>query len=207
MKHKEITTAVVGASFFAVPYLALSMPLLPSIGIGVCAYVAGNLVFKKDERNKLKLTNNSLYRTLENAKKQNNHILDMIPMIEDSSIQEDLNEINSVVTKIINTIEKEPDKEIKLNNFFEYYLPVTVKLVDRFDVIENQKMSTKESKKFLKSTGEMICEIKIVFQKFLNNLYESDMLDTKVEIKVLNQMLKADGLDENEIDVEVKKDE
>ena len=33
------------------------------------------------------------------------------------------------------------------------------------------------------------------------------MLDTKVEIKVLNQMLKADGLDENEIDVEVKKDE
>ena len=68
-------------------------------------------------------------------------------------------------------------------------------------------MSTKESKKFLKSTGEMLCEIKIVFQKFLNNLYESDMLDTKVEIKVLNQMLKADGLDENEIDVEVKKDE
>lgn len=207
MKHKEVVSALIGASFFAVPYLALSIPLVPSVGIGACAYVAGNLVFKKDKKQNLKITNNSLYKKLENAKSQNNHILDMIPMIENEEIQKNLNEINNIVAKIISTIEKEPKKENKLNNFFEYYLPVTIKLVDRFDVIENQNMSTKESKKFLSSTGDMIKEINNVFKKFLNNLYESDMLDTKVEIKVLNQMLKADGLDKNEIDIEVNKDE
>ena len=43
----------------------------------------------------------------------------------------------------------------------------------------------------------MIEEINDVFKKFLNNLYESEMLDANVEIKVLNTMLKSDGLDKD----------
>ena len=153
----------------------------------------------------MKETNIDLYKTLEKAKKQNKHILDMIPMIEDKEIQMNLNEINDSVNKIIKTIEKNPEKEKKLKNFFDYYLPVTVKLVDRFDEIENQKLSSSDTKKFYATTSKTISEINDVFKKFLNNLYESDMLDANVEMKVLNSMLKSDGLDKNSLKVEEDK--
>ena len=126
----------------------------------------------------------------------------MIPMIEDDDIKKDLKEINDTVNKIIKTIEKNPDREKKIKNFFDYYLPVTVKLVDRFDEIENQRITSSASKKFNESTSNTISEINEVYKKFLNNLYESDMLDTNVEIKVLNSMLKSDGLDKNSLKVE-----
>ena len=125
----------------------------------------------------------------------------MIPKIEDRNIQANLKEINDTVNKIIKTIEKNPDREKKIKNFFDYYLPVTVKLVDRFDEIENQKISSTSTQKFYESTSKTISEINDVFKKFLNNLYESDMLDTNVEIKVLNSMLKSDGLDKNSLKV------
>jgi len=207
MKNSEIVSAVVGGTFFAVPYLALAVPLAPSLAIGAAAFVAGELVFRTDYVKTLKETNISLYNVLQNAKKQNKHILEMIPKIDDDGIKKNLKEINDTVDKIIKTIEKNPEKEKKLKNFFDYYLPVTVKLVDRFDEIEDQNISSKDSKKFYENTSKTIEEIDSVFKKFLNSLYESDMLDTNVEIKVLNSMLKSDGLDSNSINVKEDKHE
>ena len=200
MKNSEVVSAVIGGSFFAIPYLALNIPILPSIAIGTLAFTAGELVFRKGKT--LKESNLTLYETLENAKKQNKHILEMIPEIENIELRKSLNEINTTVTKIINTIEKDPEKEKKLKNFFDYYLPVTVKLVDRYDEIENQRINSKEEKSFNLTTENTIKEINDVFKQFLNILYQSDMNDTDVEIKVLNSMLKADGLSKNELNVE-----
>lgn len=207
MKNSEVVSAVVGGTFFAVPYLALSVPLLPSLAIGAAAFAAGELVFKTDVVQTLKESNVSLYETLELAKNQNKHILEMIPKIENEDLRKDLNEINSTIAKIIKTIEKNPEKVKKLKNFFDYYLPVTVKLVDRYDEIENQKINSEEEKNFNTTTEKTIKEINGVFKQFLNILYQSDMNDTNVEIKVLNSMLKADGLSKNELKVEGKNNE
>ena len=207
MKNSEIASAIVGGTFFAVPYLALSIPIVPSLLIGACAFAAGELVFRTDVVETLKESNFSLYQTLENAKKQNKHILQMIPLIDNVHVTKNLNEIHDSVNKIIKTIEKDPKKEKLLKNFFDYYLPVTIKLVDRFDEIENQKINSKESRTFNESTIKMIEEINGVFKSFLNNLYADDMLDANVEIKVLNSMLKSDGLGKSEIKVEVNKHE
>ena len=199
MKNSEVTSAVIGSTFFAVPYLILSVPLAPSLAIGSMAFIAGELVLKKSKKS-LKETNISLYQTLQTAKVQNKHIIEMTKVIEDESIKKDLKEINLTVDKIIKTIEKEPKKEKKIKNFFDYYLPVTVKLVDRFDELENQKLSSKDIKKFNETASTTISEINDVFKKFLNNLYESEMLDANVEMKVLNSMLKSDGLDKDSIE-------
>ena len=194
-------SAIIGATFFAVPYLALSVPLLPSIAIGTAAFAAGELVLKKDKVSNLKYKNKSLYKILENAKEQNKHIKYMIKNIDDSSIKKNLHDISVSVNKIIQTVEKYPDRYKKVRNFFEYYLPITVKLVDRFDEIENQNISSKDINKFYITTSKTIDEMNTVYKKFLNNLYLTDMDDANVEIKVLNSMLKSDGLDENDLNV------
>ena len=69
MKNSEIVSAVVGGTFFAVPYLALGVTLGPSLAIGAAAFVAGELVFKSDKIASLKETNFDLYQILETDRK------------------------------------------------------------------------------------------------------------------------------------------
>lgn len=201
MKNREIVSAAIGGVFFAVPYLALSAPLLPSLIVGAAAFGAGELVFG-DYKLTLKETNRSLYQMLEDAKKKNKHIVDMIPMIENADIQKELNEINDSVSKIIDTISKDPKKVDQTDNFFDYYLPITVKIIDRYDEIENQKLSSAESKKFLTSTNKMVKEINKAYKKILDNLYKKEIVDMDAEMKVFNSLLKADGFNDAEFQSE-----
>lgn len=123
----------------------------------------------------------------------NNKIEKIIPKIEDIELANIIKEISETATKIIDTIESKPEKLKKNNNFFNYYLPVTVNILNKYDEIENQRLTTEESKRFMESTKEMVTKINDAFKKQLSNLYQSDMIDTDAEMKVFDSMLKADG--------------
>ena len=204
MKNKEIISATVGGCFFAIPYLALSAPIIPSLLIGMAAFGAGELVLGENKLT-LKDTNRSLYDKLKVANKQNKHILDMIPRLDKENLRKQLHEIYDSVSKITATIAKHPEKAKKIDNFFYYYLPITVKLIDRYDEIENQKISSQESEKFFDSTNKMIDEINKAYKKILSDLYRKDIVDMDVEMKVFDSLLKADGF--NDADLQVKKEE
>lgn len=204
MRNKEIISATVGGCFFAIPYLALSAPIIPSLLIGMAAFGAGELVLGENKLT-LKDTNRSLYDKLKVANKQNKHILDMIPRLDKENLRKQLHEIYDSVSKITATIAKHPEKAKKIDNFFDYYLPITVKLIDRYDEIENQKISSQESEKFFDSTNKMIDEINKAYKKILSDLYRKDIVDMDVEMKVFDSLLKADGF--NDVDLQVKKEE
>lgn len=200
MKGKDIISAAVGSSFFAIPYLALATPIAPALVIGASAFAATELVlssFKKKET--LKDTNISLYEKINNAKKDNKKILDLIPKIDDESVRKSLSEINSTVDKIIKEIAKNPKKVSNIKNFFEYYLPVLVKIVDRYDEIENQGLVSSEGMSFMKKANVMIKDTNESFKTILSSLYQKDIMDTDAEMKIYNMMMKADGIVPDEL--------
>lgn len=90
-----------------------------------------------------------------------------------------------------------------MNNFFGYYLPVTINILTKYDEIENQKLNTEDSKKFMESTQKMVKKINEAFKKQLSNLYQSDMIDTDAEMKVFDTMLKSDGYDVDDNDFKI----
>ena len=200
MKHKDTISALIGSAFFAVPYLALSLPILPSVLIGTSAFVAGELVLNKNKKT-LKEENFNLYKVLENAKKQNKRIIEAKSYIDNDEIKAYLTSINDSTSKIIKTIEKTPKKIKNIDNFFDYYLPITVKIINRYDEIENNNLSSKDSKKFMTSTINMLASIDKAFRNILNNLYQKEIIDMDAEMKVFSSMLKADGFNENELEV------
>ena len=202
MKNKDVASALIGTLFFTVPYVALSFPILPSLGVGVLAFTAGELVFNKDSKDLFDVSSGNFKKTMDKAKRQNSHIKNMIKNIEDKEIKENLKEINETIDSIIKTVSENPHKVKKINNFFTYYLPLTIKIIDRYDEVENKKLSSRDSKKFMKSTNEMVIEINYAFKKILNKLYESDIVDTDAEMKVLNSLLKSDGFDSSELKIE-----
>lgn len=205
MKHKDTVAAIIGSSFFAVPYLALSVPILPSLAIGVGAFFAGELLFSKEKSVDYK-NDYDLKKVLEQAKKQNKHLLEMRPLIENEVIRTYLTEIHDSTAKIIRTVEKSPNKFKSIDNFFDYYLPITVKIVDRYDEIENQKLSSKDSKKFFTSSTKMLDAVNKAFKNILNSLYQSEIIDMDAEMKVFSSMLTSDGFNNSELDIKDKED-
>lgn len=205
MKHKEIASALVGTAFFAIPFAVLSLPLVPSLVIGAAAFGASTLTLP-DEKEEQKIKE-SISKKLDVARKQSKQIEKIIPNIEEDRTKEHLKSIVKTITKIIDSITKSPKKYKKIRNFFDYYLPVLLNIITRYDEIENQKLTTKEGKEFMSSADKMIEEADEAFKSLLSNLYQSDMIDIGAEMKVFNSMLAQDGVLGTEIKVKEEKNE
>lgn len=191
-----IISAVIGGTFFAVPYLLLSVPILPSLGIAAVAFGAGNLLFSDDGKDEIIINENeTLYEKLKRARSQTNQIYAVMGKIEDQELANDINELRSTAIKIIEAVEKNPTKIEKLNTFFNYYLPVTLKILNQYDEIENQKLDTEDSKNMMKNTRNIIAKIKDSFKNDLSRLFESEIIDTEAEIKVFERMLNSEGFE------------
>ena len=201
MKNKEIVSGVVGASFFALGYLGMSIALLPALAIGAGAYVASELVIKGPEPAIDKVEEMSLKKRLEVARKQNKHISEMIDEVDSIDVSKDIKKINVTANKILNTIEKNKVNNKSSNKFLDYYLPVCVNIIDRYDEIENQGLTSKDSKKFMDNSIKMIKETSSAFEKILDSLYQNDIYNNEAEMKVYNQMLKSDGYNSKELEV------
>ena len=191
MKKGYIFSAILGGTFFAVSYLALGVQLVPSLAISTVAYGAGTLIFKDRSKIDYSTKNTNLYEILKNAKSQTTQIFDISKQLEDRELIANVQDICNTSNKIIDTLSKNPGKLSQVNNFINYYLPVTIKILQRYDEIENQKLNSEESQKFMKSVRDMIAKIKEAFQ--LNNMYQAEIIDTDAELKVFEEMLKSDG--------------
>jgi len=200
MKNKDITSAILGSTFFAIPYIGLSVALAPSLVIGGCAFVASELMFSGVKtKDKLKNTNKPLYQKIMEARKEQKQIKNLIPKVENTETKQNLKEINETINKILEEVERKPKKEKKLNNFFDYYLPVLIKITSRYDEIENTRLSSIDEKTFMTKAQNLIKETNKAFKTILSNLYQKDIMDTDADMKVYELMMKADGIVEDNI--------
>ena len=202
MKNKEIISGVVGASFFAIGYIGLSVALAPALALGAGAYVASELVLNGKKKEEVKIKELSFTEKISNARKSAKHIKEMKDQINDVEVEDYLEEICKTSTKIIDAVEKNELSNKTTNKFFEYYLPICVNIIDRYDEIENQELTSKDSKKFMKNSKAMVMETSKAFKKILNNIYQDDIENNEAEMKVYNQMLKSDGYNDEEIEVD-----
>jgi len=199
MKGKEVVSAIIGSAFFAVPYVGMSIALAPALAIGCVAFGASELVLSGVKgKETLKDTDRSLYLKINKAKKQNKEILNLIPKVESEETRKNLSEINETVDKILKTIEDSPKKADRLNNFFDYYLPVLIKIVKRYDEVENQRLISKEGKTFMNKADKMIEDTNNAFKSILASLYSRDIMDADADMKVYDMMLKADGITDDD---------
>lgn len=100
-------------------------------------------------------------------------------------------EICASIEKIFRTLKEHPDQFNSLRQFFNYYLPTLEKILVKYRAIETSGVPTEE---VTSNTIECMENIKLAMEKQYNNLFENDILDLTVEMEVLTQMCKRDGL-------------
>lgn len=200
MKKNVIISGIIGAAFFGLAYLALDLNFIYSLVIGIIALFAGNLVFSKKETiDTEELTDEEVIRKIKNL---NNQIYGMISKVDSSTLKASIKDIVESTTKIIEKVSKDKSDLKKIRTFVEYYLPVTLKILRKYDEIENQGLNSKDSKVFMKTVEDKIKLISDSFRGQLAALYQDDLVDVDAELTVLENMLKSEGYsDLNDFDI------
>jgi 5-bromo-4-chloroindolyl phosphate hydrolysis protein len=200
MKNKEIISGLIGGTFFALTYLTAGLPIVPALIAGAGAFVGGELILSKTNLvNFDKVDEKNIDEVLKDARNKNKFIASKIGKVDDKDLKIYLSEINITTSKIIETVSKNKKKIKSTEKFFTYYLPITVGIINKYDEIENQNLSSKEVKEFYTKANESLKEINNSFKKILNNLYSSDIENVETDMKVLNNILKSDGFNDIEL--------
>ena len=129
------------------------------------------------------------------SRKATKHLQRKAREIENQELSDKISNISFNIEKLSDTLEKNPEKFTKNRKVFSYYIPQTVNLIDKYDEIEDQKLTSKTSKEYMKNVENVITTLDVAYKNILNNVYEYDILDSSADIKVLNDLLKLEGVD------------
>ena len=202
MKNGPIFSGMAGGICFAASYLAFgatSSVILPAIAIGAIGFGAGALLFSDNKQPSfdMDIKNENFDEIINKAKKMNSDIMGMVNKVEDANLQADIRAIYQTSNKIIITVSKNPKKMRYVETFFSYYLPETLKLLRKYDEIENQRLG-KSGEEFMAKTRKMVSKIKVAFNEQLAHLYQEDIVDADADMKVFDTMMKSEGFDGND---------
>ena len=117
--------------------------------------------------------------------------------IKDEVISCELDEIEKSLRTIQSQLKEETVSESKikqLEEFFNYYMPLIVKILNSYRRIESNELTGENATETKNQVSSIIPLIKKAFEKELDYMFTDEMLDITSDIKVLELMLSTDGL-------------
>lgn len=108
--------------------------------------------------------------------------------------------MEQIVEQIFQRAEEHPEIIPDLKKMMDYYLPMTVKLLDAYEDMNRQSIqgeTIRASKKEIEDTLDTLNE---AFAKLLDSVFQDTAWDVSSDISVLHTMLAQEGLTENDFE-------
>lgn len=118
-------------------------------------------------------------------------------IIADEALSAQINSIENSCAQILSILEQRPQLLTQLRSFLRYYLPTTLKLLDARAKLENTA-NTPKAREVRARISEAVGAIDKAFLKQVDALDAYRFIDLESEMDVLRDMLKADGLIDEE---------
>lgn len=119
---------------------------------------------------------------------------DDIPGIE---ISEKISRIETLVERIFDRAEEHPEIIPDLKKMMDYYLPMTVKLLQAYADMDAQPVQGENILASKREIEQTLDTLNLAFEKLLDELFEDTALDISSDISVLNTLLAQEGLTED----------
>ena len=114
--------------------------------------------------------------------------------IPDARMSAQIDLIERLTTQIFDCVRQHPEKLKQIRQFLNYYLPTTIKLMEQYVTLQNQGMRTENIETGMRKIESMLDKVIVAFQRQLDSLFESDVVDITADIRVMEQMMKSEGL-------------
>ena len=108
--------------------------------------------------------------------------------------------MEQIVEQIFQRAEEHPEIIPDLKKMMDYYLPMTVKLLDAYEEMDRQPIqgeTIRASKKEIEDTLDTLNE---AFAKLLDSVFQDTAWDVSSDISVLHTMLAQEGLTVNDFE-------
>lgn len=105
-----------------------------------------------------------------------------------------------IVEKIFERAEEHPEIIPDLKHLMDYYLPMTVKLLDAYEDMDSQPVQGENIRSSKKEIEDTIDTLNLAFEKLLDSVFQDTAWDVSSDISVLRTMLAREGLTENDFE-------
>ncbi|MDD6466809.1 MAG: 5-bromo-4-chloroindolyl phosphate hydrolysis family protein [Erysipelotrichaceae bacterium] len=187
---------VIGCLFL--PMYRLSSYILLAIVTGLAYYLMRKFKVFKDQaityEEELSFSEMAVYEVME----EGNHFIERLQQanekIENPKVSQEIDGIVEVSKSILKRVEEHPDKVNEIRKFISYYLPTIAKLLEYYAELEHQIFVSENVKTSKAKIEGMLDQVERAFHGQLDRLYEAERIDISSDIKVLENMLQAQGL-------------
>ena len=114
--------------------------------------------------------------------------------IPDTEISNKLYRMEMVIDKIFEEVKRHPEKSGRLSQFQNYYMPMTIKLVETYRDIDRQPIQGDNIKKVKKDIESTLDTINEAYEKLYDSMYSETVMDVSSDISVLQTLLAQEGL-------------
>ena len=132
-----------------------------------------------------------------------NDFLDKIRRSNDAipgeEISSKISRMELIIAKIFERTKAHPEIIPDLNRLMDYYLPMTVKLLNAYEEMDSQPVQGENITSSKREIEETIDTLNIAFEKLLDSVFEDTAMDVSSDISVLNTVLAQEGLTEDEL--------
>ena len=102
-----------------------------------------------------------------------------------------------LVDKIFDRVEQNPETVDDIHRLMDYYLPMTIKLLDAYEELDTQPVQGENIISSKKEIEKTLDTLNVAFEKLLDDLFQDTAWDVSSDISVLNMMLAQEGLTED----------
>lgn len=127
---------------------------------------------------------------------------DAIPGIE---ISQKISRMENIIQKIIERAQSHPEIVPDLKKMMDYYLPMTVKLLNAYADMDAQPVQGETIQNSKREIEQTLDTLNLAFEKLLDNVFKETALDVSSDISVLQTLLAQEGLTEDELMKSIKR--
>lgn len=117
--------------------------------------------------------------------------------IPGEEISAKISRMETLVDRIFDRVEQNPESVDDIRKLMEYYLPTTIKLLEAYEDLDSQPVQGENIISSKKEIEKTLDTLNTAFEKLLDDLFQDTAWDVSSDISVLNMMLAQEGLTED----------
>jgi len=118
--------------------------------------------------------------------------------IPGQEISEKISRMETIIRRIFQRAEAHPEIVPDLKKLMDYYLPMTVKLLNAYAEMDAQPIQGETIQASKREIEATLDTLNLAFEKLLDSVFKDTALDVSSDISVLNTLLAQEGLTEDD---------
>lgn len=174
--------------------LVMTLAISMAIYLAATAFMPPKTVLVPAPQKPFDTGEEQLDQALEQARDQLRQLAALNAQIPGQGISSQISRMERAGGAILDEVAKQPAKARQIRRFLNYYLPTAVKVISSYAHMAETGAAGQNAQTLKSDVEQNAQTIAAAFEKQLDSLFASEMLDITSDLDVLEHMMKGDGL-------------